>query len=352
MMHPVKKSERTLVYDWLRGLASLAVICGHYKPFMVPKSFFIWSVHFFVLVTMALISMRPLTPHKITRRLCYAAFVYLVLLAFFHPLFLWQGRDFSGGLIPLLFNPVTTLIENPYFGNVWYLGLYVQILVFLYFFQDKLRGADPKKMLLFSLLVSQAFFLTMFFVVKGYTTIFIPSWLFIMAAGWYVMPAAVERLSVMEQGRLFRLAVMAVVLALIYNLPGVHDWLGASRNRTFILNSVICLLAAVWLTEVYFYLEEKRLGEKFRRAVFVISKYTLVLYIFHQGLWRILEPRADPALLTAAAVILGVPAGFLIHNAYLFLERKIDFAAARIRGFYARPQADGLAPRFKPEEKL
>jgi len=133
------KLERLGIYDWLRGCASMAVLIGHFKS--VPKMYVVWSVNVFVLTTMALLSRKgyEFNLNKVTRRLSYLGLAYFGSLALFH---ISYGIT---GIYPVeslqdLFGIRSALFKHPYFGNLWYIALYLQLIAFLYLFFKHLHN--------------------------------------------------------------------------------------------------------------------------------------------------------------------------------------------------------------------
>jgi len=324
-MNFLKRTKvRTDVYDWLRGLASIAVICGHFYPFNLSKNYFAWAVHAFVLLSMALLSSQKLTAEKLIRRIAYLVFVYLMLIAIFHPIFrIVQGSPHAD-LSSMFLKPSGIFIDHPYFMHLWYLALYLQMIFFVFFTGTWLNKANGVRIIALSFIVSQILFLLTYFVAGRYRTIFLPSWCFVMACGYYGLPRLVNWSQFQPAGRKLRCTLAFAAVFFFWIVKPLDMWLSNSETRMFALNTFYFFAAVYFLMELYFLLDERRLAIRFRKAINSISRYTLILYIYHQGFYQLAKDfMPNTFLLTVFSIATGYIVAFFIHNLYLTLESLI-----------------------------
>lgn len=317
-----EKAARIEVYDWLRGLASLAVVLGHFKPFGLNKVFFVWAIHAFVLVTVVLVSQRPFGFEKIAKRLAYVAFIYASLFLILGPLFILQGIKPAMPLSTFFLNPVTVFIENPYFGHLWYLLIYAQLLIFLFFMNQQLKKWDERWVLLGALMLSNLSFTLTFIIFKNFTTLLLISWFFTVAAGLYLLPKLTAWMERNNQHRIGRCLLSFLVLTAIWSYPELRNWLISPEARVSLLSTMVYFLCIYALMELFFILNRYPGLSFLKRFVSLVSRYTLAIYIYHQGLGRLLEPYGvSMEVLTLFAIISGLFLGHILHHAFLRIER-------------------------------
>lgn len=313
-----KKNEKIEVYDWLRGMASLAVILGHFKPFGISKVYFVWSVHAFILVTAVLISKKSFGFEKLLKRLTYLTFIYLSLLLIFRPLFIFQH---VAPVIPvwnLIFNPMAVFLENPYFAHLWYLVIYAQLLFSVYFFQNWFKKWEVRWVLITALILSN--FSYIFF--KDYPVVLLPSWFFTIAVGMYLLPKITLWIEKSNKYRILRSMLSFTLLAFILTRSELREWLILPDARVSLLSTLIYFLCIYFVMELFFIVSWFPRINFFRKFIFLVSRYTLTLYIYHQALGRLLLPYGiSMEVLTPLAVISGIFLGFLLHQGFLALER-------------------------------
>ncbi len=315
------QKNRVAVYDWVRGLAAIAVVLDHYHPFLYANFLFSWAVHAFVLVTLALQSGKKMSAKGLGRKLCYLIYIYAALLFLFHPVFASQGRGFRGDWLLLFLNPYHAFIKNPYFDHLWYIALHFQILVFLFVFQGFFKKLRAESVLLGSFIVSHLYFLWSHAVADSYYTIFLPSWLFVMAAGWYGFPRLVSWMQQHPEGRGKRcLAVLLLIVSSLV-LPDLRGFLGSYESKTYALNTLFFFGVIFLVAEIY-YLLVSRGFQWLIHGVSRVSRATLVLYIYHQGLWVLIHPEtsAGRLLLAFAAVLSGTLLGLLLERLWGFVQ--------------------------------
>ncbi len=289
--------------------------------------YFVWSIHAFVMVTMALAAKSSFDTAKILRRIAYVAFVYIASVFVFAPLFMLSGKHVP--LRELFFNPFTVFIENPYFGHLWYICLYAQILFFLLFFLKPLRKLSPMPALAGAFIISQGMFVFTHYGLGALESLLLPSWFFVMAAGFYFMPELVQKMQSSHATRRLRAGVALLLLIFFYTHHAVYPWLATPQNRVFALNTFVFLLSIYFLSEVYFFVRAVRWFKPLIQFVVWASRYTLSYYIFHQGIYKFFEyrfPDADRSLLALVCLATGLAYGYGIHESYLWLERKIASA--------------------------
>jgi len=340
-----EKKARIGVYDWLRGLASLAVIFGHFKPFGLSKVFFVWAIHAFMMVTVVLVLQSPLSLKKMVKRLAYLAFIYLGLFLIFRPLFLLQDIQPVIPLAVFFLNPATVFIENPYFGHLWYLLIYVQLLFFLFFMTRPLEQWDRRSVLLGALIVSEIFFTLTHDIIKKYPTVFLPSWFFTMAVGLTLLPKVTAWAEENPRYRIWRCLLSFMVLGVFWSRPEIRDWLILADARVSLLSTLIYFVCIYTVIEIYFIFKQLRFFDFTIGFVSLVSRYTLALYIYHQGLGRLLLPYAVPMeIVTPLSIVSGLLAGHLLHHLFLGLER--FFAGLRVK---LSPEVTSLLPQQQAE---
>gem|GEM_PF-1964096 len=319
-------SIREEVYDWLRGLASIAVVLGHFKPFGLPKIYLVWSVHAFVLVTLALAARRNLDFKKIIRALSYVAFVYVALVVTFRPLFLLSPNFPDPGLGPLFLHVRTVFIENPYFAHLWYILIYFQILIFLLFALPLLKRISAAMAIAVALVISQAVFWVTHYLLKSAESTLLPSWFFVMAVGYYIMPRMMEKIRSAESGRVLRCLAVFTVLGFIYAHPYFKELLGVSKNRVFVLNTAISFLVVYFLAEIYFVFKKINLLKRPMQFVFFASRCTLILYIGHQGVEKLFVAHGwgDPVVLTVFSLTVGLLYCNWTHHLFFVFEKQLN----------------------------
>lgn len=334
-MEPQKR-DRAEIYDWVRGLAALAVVLGHFEPFdIISKGYFVWSVHAFVLVTMALVSGKSFGIEKFFRRFLYVIFVYTALVFIFRMFFIIQADSRAHVSYRSLFlNPVTMFLRNPYFDHLWYIGLYAQMLIFLVIFCKKLKNISAAKVLLISIFISQAIFLATYYELKRYTTVLLPSWFFVMAVGWYIFPGIVERIGRTDDKRGLRSGAIFTSLCLLFSQKHLFLWLKISEARTCILNTCIFFIVIYFLVEIFFLIKPFKVFKGPIKLVCFISQFTLILYIYHQGIHQIfaIPPAGYDAFVWALfSLITGIPLAYAIHHSYLWLEIRAGQTLEKIK---------------------
>src|SRR5260370_494422 len=85
----------------------------------------------------------------------------------------------------------------------------------------------------------------------------------------------------------------------------------------------------LFLIEIFFLIKPIKLFQPLIKGVCFVSQYTLILYIYHQGIHQIFSnpPTGSAAFFWAIfSLVTGVPIAFLIHSAYLLLENWVDQA--------------------------
>lgn len=322
MTKAIKKitKDRNQIYDWIRGLASIAIVLGHFKPFDISKCYFQWSIHAFVLVTLALAASSSFNFSKFCRRFAYLAFVYATLAFCFWMIHSYQ-KGVHGAPHQLL---LAAFFKNPYFDQLWYFILYAQILIMLLFFSKKFNNLPPGKTILVSLIISQTTFLATYFGLQTFTTISIPSWFFVMSIGWFIMPNFLKKIKDAANKRPLRIIAAFVALCFFFVQPWFREWSQISETRTFILNTLVFFTVIYFLAEFFYFIKNYSFFQPIIKSVCFISKYTLVLYIYHQGVRQIVHPTGIDALWWSLfSIATGVLVGHLIHNAYLILEQWI-----------------------------
>lgn len=324
------------VFDWIRGLASLAVIFGHFKPWGIPKGYFIWAVHAFMLITAALLSQTGFDRVKLIKRVSYLLFVYTALFLLFRLFFIWQGS--SKGVLPISFfflNFQTVFIENPYFTHLWYLFIYLQLLVFLLFAAPFLKKWDMRYVLALSLILSGISFVITYYGLGNYATLLLPSWFFVIASGWYLLPRLVPFVEKAEAHRLLRFLASLVILGLIFAPVEWAHWLLLPSARVSIPSTLVYFVMIYALMELYFLLRAKAWFWPLKKFIFAVSRYTLAIYIAHQGIETLLEePYAiNPEWLTLISIPFGIFAGYVLHEIFLQLEKTVEpwFPAKQIK---------------------
>lgn len=344
-----EKLEKIKVYDWLRGLACLAVVFGHFKPFGLNKVYFVWSVHAFILVTVVLIFKNHFSFEKLIKRLAYVAFIYLALFLIFRPLFIIQHIQPLVPLKAFFFNPVTVFIDNPYFAHLWYLLVYVQLLFFLFFTDRLIKKWDWRWVLLGAVVITNLSFTLTYDIFKKFPTLLLPSWSFTIAAGMFLLPKLTLWMKQNSQYRMMRFLLSCALLAAIWSCPQLRDWLILSHARVSLLSTIVYFLCIYAAMELYFIVDPYPVLFALKKFVFLASRYTLTLYIYHQGVGRLLEPYAiSREALTGISIVSGILVGHFLHHAFLYLDRGFK----KIRIFFSKRAKDRSVPIFPSDERV
>lgn len=316
-----KPENRDEIYDWLRGFAAIAVVLGHFRPFGAPRVWFAWAVTGFILVTAALMSRAVLTPGKLFKRLIYVAFIYTGLILLFYPIFRLTGQAPNVPLWRLFLDPYMVFIENPYLDHTWYIAIHVQILLFVFLFQNQIRRQSASTVYFFALVISTVFFFFTRFVIKELNTLMLPSWFFVLAFGWYSLAPALEWVKTHDKHRGLRTAASAAVLAVLMAQPKAGLLLENADNKAFILNSVFYIAIVLNLADVYFLIEKNPAFYRLRQSVFDISRVTLFIYLYHQAVWMIDPVKTwNKTLVSLFCLVTGTLLGHLFHQIFCAAE--------------------------------
>ena len=314
--------KRLGVYDWLRGYASIAVLICHFKP--VPKMYAVWSVNVFVMVTMALLSRKgyDFNLNKVTRRLSYLAFAYFGSLALFHAAFGITGA-YPVENLQDLFSIRSAFSEHPYFGNIWYIALYLQLIAFLFLFFKHLHNYSAKAMLIGTFLVGElVFFIT--HAIGAFRTITLFSWVFWMALGFHVLPRMIAwREEHANRLKAIRITFYIVFIVLYGYYAQYLNWFLISENRTTALVAPIFLGVVFILIDLYYLASTVKFLTPLVKVICFIGRYTLTIYISHTAFSHFVRPHVDgPWGLTFAVLLISLVFSYGIHQIYLFFDNR------------------------------
>lgn len=331
----MKAKERDPVFDWTRGLAILAVILDHYRIPGLSEAYFVWGVQGFVLITAALAAETRLTFPKVFRRLVYIFFIYQALVILFYPFHEIFDVRREGAFLQTFNEPVEAVLYNGYFAHLWYLALYAQMLVFFLFFQNSLRRASWKKTAAAALVISQAAYVLAHVVLGRFEQIFILSWAFTIASGWYAGPRLLDWIRENRRTAGKRCLFAFLALAAICSHPGLVNWLELQERQMFLPNTLFSFLVVYAFLELYYLLRTKAAFESLRAFIETMGRYSLVLYIYHQGihvLFRYRDHGVEPngILLALLAVPTGLLMGRLLNAAYSAAGRRLSAAAVAL----------------------
>lgn len=324
--------SRQDVYDWLRGLASLGVVFGHLKPF--PKEYVGWSVNFFMIITLALMAQsgRPLAFSKALRRLLYLAFVYTLAVFVFAGAFRAVGLKEQVSLIDLFVSPASVFIQNPYFGNLWYLAVYIQLVLFLVVLLPSLRRWSARVVLPAALVISQGVYLLTHVVLDRWHTIFLPAWFFVMAIGFYVVPPLLGWVARSDRHRYVRTAGALLLVVLGYGLADFPPGQGIAGEHTKLLYLPAFLATFYFFCELYFVLAASHYARWLCRGATSIGQYTLIIYITHMAFVQLLKPFWQPPKLVLAAVVVALSWSLAKMMHPLFLQTESMIRRGSLRG--------------------
>ena len=314
--------KRLGVYDWLRGCASMAVLIGHFRP--VPKMYMVWSVNVFVLITMALLSRKgyEFNLNKVTRRLSYLGLAYFCSLALFHVSYGITGI-YPVESLQDLFHIRSALCEHPYFGNIWYIALYLQLIAFLFLFFKHRHNYSAKAMLIGTFLVGEL----MFFIshaAGAFRTITLFSWVFWMALGFHVLP---RMIAWCEENTGRRNAIRVpfyIVLIALYGFYAQYlNWFLISENRTTALVAPIFLGVVFILIDLFYLASAVKVFTPLVTVIRFIGRYTLTIYISHTAFSHYVRAHVDgPWGLTFAVLSISLIYSYGIHQIYLFFDNR------------------------------
>lgn len=311
------RERKIEVYDWLRGLAALAVVFDHFKPFGLSNIYFVWSIQAFLLVTVVLISPKHLTFGKMAQKLAHVTFCYVFLFVVFWPLFALQDSRAVTPLWMFFFDINTVFIENPYFGHLWYLLIHAQLLVFLCAMDRQLKKWDARWVLIGALILSELSFTWTYLVIERFPTVLLSSWFLTLAAGFYWLPAVTSWIENHPQHRARRCFLSLMVLGALASHPQLSGWLILPDTRVSLLSTLIYFLCIYALMELFFVLNRYPVLNFIKRFVFLVSRYTLVIYIYHQGVGTLLAPHGVSAeFLTVFSILSGIVVGYAANQSF------------------------------------
>ena len=223
----------------------------------------------------------------------------------------------------------TVFIENPYFPHLWYLLIYVQLLGFYFLISDYVKKWDERTVLLGALVISEISFTLTYSIFKKYPTLVLSSWFFTIAVGLCLLPKLVAWMEKNDQFRARRCLLSVAILAALWSHPELRAWLILSHTRVSLLSTLIYFLCIYSVMELFYILDQYPRLSFLKRFVFVVSRYTLALYIYHQGLGKLLEPYAvSMEVLTPLSIITGLFIGYVLQRAFFGLEKL--FAGLRL----------------------
>jgi hypothetical protein len=227
----------------------------------------------------------------------------------------------------VLLNPFFIFVRNPYLGDIWYLGLHVQILLAFFLFLKFKNRLPAKYVLLSAAWISQISFLVTHYYLHRLETIFVTSWLFFLALGFYGIRPLITAIQASARLRFLFLAIGAGILVMVYACYPVVPWLFQNENRSSLLTPPLYFGLILFLSECYYLLGAFPLGKLFEQAMSLIGRHTLAIYLTHQAftfLWN--KVFDEPILLAALVVGSGVLFGMITDRVYAFL----NIAAKRI----------------------
>ncbi|MFZ5802857.1 MAG: acyltransferase family protein [Candidatus Omnitrophota bacterium] len=322
---PKSHSLRFEIVDWLKAWAILAVILDHME--IVPEHLVIWSVNVFVLVTAAVYSIPgyAFTFKKLMSKLAYLVFIYAMGIFLIDLIFGLLHEKLDRSVLPVLLNPYFMFVKNPYLGDVWYLGLHVQILIVFYVF---LKGAGRSRgeyVVLIAALISQTSFLVTHYFMDRFETIFVLSWFFYLAAGFYGMRPLLTKIRSLEQYRLFGWMIGAGILIVVYLCWPEVPWLFQNENRARGLMLPLYFGLILFLAELFYLLDGILLGRWLKQGMNFLGRYTLAVYLTHQAFLYLWDKLFDSrAFLAVLAVSSGLLFGMTVEYLFNFLRSALS----------------------------
>lgn len=318
---PISRNHRLEIVDWLKAWAILAVVLDHLK--IVPEPFVVWSVNIFVLVTAAVYSMPGyvFSLKKLMRKFVSLVFIYWCGIIFFDAVFGILHDQNNRNVVSVLLNPFYMFVKNPYLGDVWYLGLHVQILILFYFFLKYPGRTRVGFVLLVSALISQTSFFVTHYYLERFKTIFVTSWLFFLAIGFFWMAPFIERIRIFARHRFQALVAGVWILCLFYACFPFAPLLFQNENRASLFTLPLYLGLVLFLAELFYLFDRFPLGSLLKRGMSFTGRYTLAIYLTHQAFFELWNKVFDSNLfLGALSLGSGILFGMITDRLFMFFK--------------------------------
>lgn len=314
-------SSRIDLLDWLKGCAIIAVVLDHLK--IVPGLYVMWSVNLFVLITAFIYS-----------KTGYDFSYKKLVLKIFQVLYLTVSAVFLIGGLNTLFNiqnpqpifsvflrPYSFLVYNRYLGDIWYIALHLQFLVFFCLYLKCQKFLKVKPVIAAAVILNILSLVLTHIAFKRFHTILFSSWLVFLAAGFYGMRPNLKLIGDFPHSRLLGTALGFALVIFLYRLYPLFPWLFTNKNRVTFLNLPFYCALVLFLVELFHVLSAFQAGRILKSLIYLPGRHSLAIFLTNEPFgfrWRMVF--SNSALVAVLSILSGIAFGIAADKLFLHLR--------------------------------